>query len=183
MPTTIRRIAGQSKAEAKNDHDYQRDAFACKWMHMMRSHPIFPPFFPPFFPLFPLQPLLPPIIPLTPPQTNKLFEAPTPKWRNGATTATTGNNNRMFCKGSFLLQPSISKNQTVSQQSRPSPASAVRLLLAEYRQTVYLTYTLRHPLSSGAPRRPGGLQRQQHLACIGQQHLTCHPLRLFHMKN
>lgn len=153
------------------------DTNGMRWYHGI-------PIFPPFFPLFPLQPLLPPIIPLTPPpQTNKLFEAPTPKWRNGATTATTVNNNRMFCKGSFLLQPSISKNQTVSQQSRPSPASAVRLLLAEYRQTVYLTYTLRHPLSSGAPRRPGGLQRQQHLACIGQQHLTCHPLRLFHMKN
>nr|DAZ12533.1 MAG TPA: hypothetical protein [Caudoviricetes sp.] len=29
--------------------------------------------------------------------------------------------------------------------------------MAEYRQTVQLTSTLRHPLSSGAPRRPGDL--------------------------
>nr|DAO82488.1 MAG TPA: hypothetical protein [Caudoviricetes sp.] len=32
-----------------------------------------------------------------------------PPRQNGATTATTGNNNQMFCKGSFSLQPSISK--------------------------------------------------------------------------
>nr|DAW00475.1 MAG TPA: hypothetical protein [Caudoviricetes sp.] len=31
--------------------------------------------------------------------------------------------------------------------------------MAEYEQTVHLTSTLRHPLSSGAPRRPGDLQR------------------------
>lgn len=136
-----------------------------------------PPFLPPLSPTTPITPYNPPNSPL------KQINCLRPPRQNGATTATTENKNQMFRKGSFPLQPSISKNQTVSQQSRPSPASAVRLLLAEYRQTVYLTYTLRHPLSSGAPRRPGGLQRQQHLACIGQQHLTCHPLRLFHMKN
>nr|DAH46192.1 MAG TPA: hypothetical protein [Caudoviricetes sp.] len=30
-----------------------------------------------------------------------------------------------------------------------------------------MTFSLRHPLSSGAPRRPGDLQRQQHLIRIG----------------
>lgn len=134
-----------------------------------------------FPPLFPLQPLLPPIIPLTPPL--KQINCLRPPRQNGATTATTRNDNQMFRKGSFPLQPSISKSYTVSQQSKPLPASAVRLLLAEYRQTVHLPSTLRHPLSSGAPRRPGDLQRQRHLACKGQQYLTCHHLRLFHMEN
>lgn len=46
----------------------------------------------------------------------------------------------------------------------PRPANTTsgisyKALLAEYRQTVQQTYTLRHPLSSGAPRRPGDLQR------------------------
>nr|DAH60285.1 MAG TPA: hypothetical protein [Caudoviricetes sp.] len=46
----------------------------------------------------------------------------------------------------------------------PRPANTTsgisrKALLAEYRQTVQQTYTLRYPLSSGAPRRPGDLQR------------------------
>lgn len=132
---------------------------------------------PPLSPTTPITPYNPPNSPL------KQINCLRPPRQNGATTATTRNDNQMFRKGSFPLQPSISKSYTVSQQSKPLPASAVRLLLAEYRQTVHLPSTLRHPLSSGAPRRPGDLQRQRHLACKGQQYLTCHHLRLFHMEN
>ena len=53
--------------KSPGDESFKRNATCC--IHMMRSHPIFPP----FFPLFPLQPLLPPIIPLTPPPSNNLF--------------------------------------------------------------------------------------------------------------
>nr|DAW00476.1 MAG TPA: hypothetical protein [Caudoviricetes sp.] len=72
-----------------------------------------PPFLPPLSPTTPITPYNPPNSPL------KQINCLRPPRQNGATTATTKNDNQMFYKGSFPLQPSISKSYTVSQQSRP----------------------------------------------------------------
>nr|DAE57033.1 MAG TPA: hypothetical protein [Caudoviricetes sp.] len=73
-----------------------------------------PPFLPPLSPTTPITPYNPPN---SPPQTNKLFESPTPKWCDNC-------DNRKqkpdVLKRAFSpLQPSISKSYTVNQQSRP----------------------------------------------------------------
>ena len=121
--------------EAKNDCDYQRDAFACKWMGLLHtkryeSYQLIrmvcvgimvyqsSPLSSPSFPYSPYYPLLSPIIPLTPPL--KQINCLRPPRRNGETTATTKNDNQMFfAKVLSPLQPSISKSYTVSQQSKP----------------------------------------------------------------
>nr|DAT92238.1 MAG TPA: hypothetical protein [Caudoviricetes sp.] len=72
-----------------------------------------PPFLPPLSPTTPITPYNPPNSPL------KQINCLRPPRRNGETTATTGNDNQMFCEGSFPLQPSISKSQTVSHQIKP----------------------------------------------------------------
>ena len=106
----------------KRYESYQLIRMVCVGIMVYQSSP-------PFFPLFPLQPLLPPIIPLTPPL--KQINCLRPPCQNGETTATTRNDNQMFRKGSFPLQPSISKSYTVSQQSRPWERTGVRFKLVD----------------------------------------------------
>ena len=129
MPTTICPIAGliETKARCVRRKNTSTITFENGFQIFVPFPPCF--LFPPFVPLFPLQPLLPPIIPLTPPL--KQINCLRPPCQNGETTATTRNDNQMFRKGSFPLQPSISKSYTVSQQSRPWERTGVRFKLVD----------------------------------------------------
>lgn len=105
---------------ARSDFEQEPSRSSGVWADMattisvMRLHSIFPP----FFPLFPLQPLLPPIIPLTPPSL-KQINCLRPPRQNGATTATTENDNQMFLQRFFPPTTLYLQSYTVSQQSRP----------------------------------------------------------------
>ena len=75
------------------------DAFECKWMHMMRLHTNLPLF------LSSSSPLQPPIIiylSLYLPSMKQINCFMSPR-RNGETTATTTNDNQMFCE--IVLSP------------------------------------------------------------------------------
>ena len=84
-----------------------------EWYALVSWNTNLPPFLPPLSPTTPITPYNPPNSPL------KQINCLRPPRQNGATTATTENKNQMLWKGSFPLQPSISKSYTVSQQSRP----------------------------------------------------------------
>ena len=117
MPTTIYPIAGLIETKKRFDYHFR------KWLsNFCPLSPLFPlpPFCPPLSPTTPITPYNPPNSPL------KQINCLRPPRRNGETTATTQNDNQMFCKGSFPLQLPISKSYTVSQQARPLPASSVR---------------------------------------------------------
>ena len=96
-----------------------------EWYALVSWNTNLPPFLPPLSPTTPITPYNPPNSPL------KQINCLRPPRRNGATTATTGNDNHTFCKGSFPLQPSISKSYTVSQQSRPWERTGVRFKLVD----------------------------------------------------
>lgn len=88
-----------------------------EWYVLVSWYTNLPPFLPPLSPTTPITPYNPPNSPL------KQINCLRPPRQNGTTTES---NNQMLCKGSFPLQPSISKSYTVSQQNRPWPSSTVR---------------------------------------------------------
>lgn len=97
-----------SNRRAKQDEskEWLRLPERCVCMQM-DAHDAFasnlPPFLPPLSPTTPITPYNPPNSPL------KQINCLRPPRQNGATTATTENKNQMLWKGSFPLQPSISK--------------------------------------------------------------------------
>ena len=72
-----------------------------------------PPFLPPLSPTTPITPYNPPNSPL------KQINCLRPPRQNGATTATTENDNQMFLQRFFPPTTLYLQSYTVSQQSRP----------------------------------------------------------------
>lgn len=88
----------------------------CVWMQM-DAHDAFafnlPPFLPPLSPTTPITPYNPPNSPL------KQINCLRPPRQNGATTATTENDNQTSCERFFPPTTLYLQSYTVSQQSRP----------------------------------------------------------------
>lgn len=102
------------RAKQGRSKEWPRLSAWCVCMQM-DAHDAFasnlPPFLPPLSPTTPITPYNPPNSPL------KQINCLRPPRQNGATTATTGNSNLAFCKGSFSLQPSISKTTPLASRA------------------------------------------------------------------
>ena len=82
-----------------------------EWYALVSWNTNLPPFLPPLSPTTPITPYNPPNSPL------KQINCLRPPRQNGATTATTKNDNQMLCKGSFPLQPSISRTTPLASRA------------------------------------------------------------------